>query len=138
MSNDVQMIEVVVFQKLTSHILLLKRVNPPCVWSTVTGGVENQETTIETAKREIMEETGVNCSDIYDLKHSYRFSPQHDPRHFTCHCYFAEFENNKIELNNEHDAYQWLDFQRAIELIPFEDQKENLRKTQDLYHLLTR
>ena len=133
---DIEIIEVVAFHKASQKILLLKRNNPPLVWSTITGGIEEGEAPLLAAKREVFEETGNALVGIHDLKRSYTFVPQHEEVRVICHCFIAVFDSDKVTLNTEHSAYQWVDLETALEIIPYEDQRENLRKSHAAVNIL--
>jgi dATP pyrophosphohydrolase len=57
------------------NILLLERAAHPGYWQSVTGSREGDESLIETARREIAEETGIACAagDLRDWRLSNRF-----------------------------------------------------------------
>ena len=57
---------VVIYTKQSS-VLLLHRADRKNYWQSVTGSIEGQETLLETAKREVYEETGIN-TDMYSLQ----------------------------------------------------------------------
>jgi dATP pyrophosphohydrolase len=57
------------------NILLLERAAHPGFWQSVTGSQEGDESLIETAQREVAEETGLTClpADLRDWHLSNRF-----------------------------------------------------------------
>lgn len=57
------------------NILLLERAAHPGYWQSVTGSQEDGEPLIETARREVGEETGIACTaaDLHDWRLSNRF-----------------------------------------------------------------
>lgn len=57
------------------EILLLERAGHPGYWQSVTGSIEAGESLIQTAVREVAEETGIRCrpGDIVDWRLSNRF-----------------------------------------------------------------
>ena len=60
---------IVIIAEDTKNFLLLHRVNKPVVWSTLTGKMDKKgETPLETVKREIWEEIGVNPSNIKNIQ----------------------------------------------------------------------
>ncbi len=77
------------------NVLLLERAACQGYWQSVTGAQENDETLVETACREVAEETGIRCTaaDLVDWRLSNRFA------------IFAEWRNRYptgITHNTEH------------------------------------
>lgn len=67
------------------EILLLERVAPPGFWQSVTGSLEGDEAPIDTAVREVLEETGliIVSDDLRDWhqRNTFEISPQWRPRY---------------------------------------------------------
>lgn len=65
------------------EILLLERASHPGYWQSVTGSQEDAEDLAETARREVLEETGIAAAgkDIIDWQLSNRFEIYRDWRH---------------------------------------------------------
>ena len=87
------------------QILLIKRGGHPYMnkWALPGGFVEPDETTEQAAKRELLEETGVD--NIY-LEQLYTFSePKRDPRMWVMSCsYMALVDSEKISVSAGDDA----------------------------------
>lgn len=67
MSGHKQPISVlVVIYTPTLDVLLLERMAHPGFWQSVTGSREGDEAPVDTARREVAEETGINTA-LYDL-----------------------------------------------------------------------
>lgn len=78
----------------------------PGLWETLSGRVEVGETPLETAAREVLEESGLEVSL--------------DPRPVTCYSgarlglpmivivYAADYLSGEVNLSSEHDRYLWL------------------------------
>ena len=64
-------------------VLLLERASRPGFWQSVTGSREGEETLIDTALREMREETGIeaNAADLIDWRLSNRFEIFAEWRH---------------------------------------------------------
>lgn len=94
------------------QILLIKRGGHPYIntWALPGGFVEPDETTEQAAKRELLEETGVE--NIY-LEQLYTFSePKRDPRMWVMSCsYMALVDSEKISVSAGDDAKSadWFD-----------------------------
>lgn len=90
---------------LNGKILLGKRSaasSEPNRWSVFGGKVEQGETNEEGARREVLEETGID----YDGN----LTNIHSKNKFTYYLALIDnYKNFQITLNNEHTAYQWFD-----------------------------
>lgn len=108
-------------------VLLLERASHPGFWQSVTGSQEGEETLIETARREVEEETGIKASTqlFHDWQHTnsfeifaewrHRYAPGvvHNTEHVFSLQVPAEIP---IRLAaDEHVNYQWLTWQAAAE-----------------------
>lgn len=103
-------------------------------WQGVCGGVEDEETPAQSARRELMEEAGITAAlPLYPLQSmSYLpldvFGPEETenwgmdvvivPMYF-----FAMPFDGKIVLSDEHAEVRWLPYQEAYDLIYYLDQK---------------
>ena len=65
----------VVIHTAALDVLLLERLRHPGFWQSVTGSQEDDEALLETARREVEEETGiaVGTADLQDWKQTHRF-----------------------------------------------------------------
>lgn len=66
----------VVIHTPSLEILLLERISPPGFWQSVTGSLEPDESPVDTAVREVAEETGLNmtANDLRDWRRTNRFA----------------------------------------------------------------
>jgi dATP pyrophosphohydrolase len=73
----------VVIHTVELDVLLLERASHPGFWQSVTGSREDDETLIETARREVFEETSIACTtrDLCDRRLSNRFEIFAEWRH---------------------------------------------------------
>jgi dATP pyrophosphohydrolase len=116
--------------------LMLHRCANVIFWQGVSGGVEDGEIPIETAKRELKEETGL-VAELIDP--SYRFSFPVDDiwKHLyewnvtdiTAHVFIAIVDRSAtITLSPpEHDKFRWCSFDDALDLLYWPEDKEALR-----------
>ncbi len=110
-------------------VLLLERADYPDAWQSVTGSREGEESMIDTARREVLEETGIDasryclrdwsfCSDfeIY-ARWRHRYAPGVTTN--TEHVFSLEVpEDTGIRLAvREHRRYCWLDWNKAADLV---------------------
>lgn len=116
---------VVVFTR-GGDVLLLKRCDHPDFWQSVTGSLQWGETPGEAARRELTEETGLECADIIvDCERVFTFEILSVWRHRYAPGVTRNLEHVfSLELGTrlpvtieprEHSAYEWLPRQGAAE-----------------------
>ena len=105
------------------------------IWQAISGGVEDDETLIETVKREVLEETSIEVNDIFELSSvssipvvnvTGEFSWGNDVYVVTEHSFGVFIENNNIKLSNEHILYEWLQYEEAYNKLTFDSNKTAL------------
>lgn len=100
-------------------------------WDYVKGHVEKNETEIETALRELDEETGlkdVNIIKEYKEDLSYIFSHNKQLINKTVVYFLAESKTNDVTISHEHIDYIWLPYKEALEKLTFENARNLLKK----------
>lgn len=107
------------------QILLLERAAHPGYWQSVTGSREENEALIETARREVAEETGITDGQLSDWQrtNTYEIFPEWRHRyapgvtHNTEHVYSLEVASPLTAqiAPDEHRAWCWLPWQEAAE-----------------------
>ena len=119
----------VVIYTAAREVLLLERADHPGYWQSVTGSCEAGETLVETALREVREETGLDANlyalsnwqsqNIYEIypQWQYRYPP--GITHNTEHVFGLQLPHPvEIQLApREHLNYQWLAWQDAAEKV---------------------
>ncbi|MCX8085719.1 MAG: dihydroneopterin triphosphate diphosphatase [Rhodocyclaceae bacterium] len=115
----------VVLHDAALNILLLERAAQPGFWQSVTGSQEQDEPLVETACREVREETGIACApaELVDWHLSNRFEifpiwraryapgVTHNVEHVFSLCVPA---GTPVRLTpGEHRAYRWLPWRTA-------------------------
>jgi 8-oxo-dGTP pyrophosphatase MutT (NUDIX family) len=110
--------------------LLLRRSHHsylPGIWQMVTGKLNPEEVASSTVQREILEETGLVCKEIYNVDVTIFY--EQSKKHIAFSANFCAFANHLQPLTlspNEHDKYQWCTFSEALSLLAFPAQKETL------------
>lgn len=104
-------------------------------WQAISGGVEDDETLVETVKREVLEETGISVKDIIKLSSTSTipvinvtgdFIWGRDVYVVTEYSFGVFIENSDIILSNEHKQYEWLTYDKAYEKLKFDSNKTAL------------
>lgn len=113
---------VVVYTR-TGKVLLLRRVDAPEFWQSVTGSLRWDESPDQAAARELREETGLDPTGLQatGTVHCYPILPRWRARyapeiqHNIEHVYHLALpQERSVSLNaREHEAYGWYDFDHA-------------------------
>ncbi|HKY04672.1 MAG TPA: dihydroneopterin triphosphate diphosphatase [Blastocatellia bacterium] len=112
-------------------------------WQPVTGSLEMGETHKQAAVREVMEETGISCSerDLIDLGLTNRFeiAPEWRKRfapgvsHNEEVCFALEVIGREVRLDElEHVACGWVDFDTAFEMIYWDSNRQAFLRLEKL------
>jgi dihydroneopterin triphosphate diphosphatase len=108
------------------RVLLLEREDFPGFWQSVTGSQEDAEPLVQTATRELKEETGIDAatyggvvdwqlSNVYEIYPRWRHRYPEGTTHNTEHVFALEVPHPiPIRLNpREHLSHLWLPWQEA-------------------------
>ncbi len=116
------------------EVLLIKRADTDDFWQSVTGSKDDlQETYEQTARREVFEETGIDCrlgtpltshlldwqlENVYEIYPRWRHRYAPGVQHNTEHLFGLQVpQGTAIRLSpREHTAYQWLPYAQAAQL----------------------
>lgn len=110
-------------------------------WDFPKGHVEEGETEEQAAKRETLEETGIDDIEIIDgfkevIKYYFkaRYNVLKDekksgPYIFKTVVFFlAETKTSEVKISFEHIGYVWLEYEKAIKRATYKNAKEILKK----------
>ena len=100
-------------------------------WDFPKGHIEGNETELETASRELEEETGIREFRLVDgFKEKISYNIHRDskviPKEVTF--FLAESPTKKVKLSSEHQNYKWLNFSSAHNQLTYSNAKEVLVK----------
>ena len=107
-------------------------------WQGVAGGGEDDESPAQAARRETIEETGLdsNCK-TYALE-AEAIVPVHcfearkiwpkDLTHIPEYCFAVDATGAEISLSDEHTEYRWLDYDAATKLLTYDSNRAALKE----------
>ncbi|MBQ6040076.1 MAG: NUDIX domain-containing protein [Oscillospiraceae bacterium] len=109
------------------EILLIKHVNSGH-WSFPKGHVEGDETELETARREIKEETGLDVILDQTFRETVSYSPRRDTQKIVV--YFLALARNYDFVPQEEEIAEirWVDIIRATRMLTYENDKTIVNK----------
>lgn len=105
------------------------------LWQFVSGGGEDDESKLDAAKRELLEETGLRYNDSLQTLKSTTSIPsnifneivKNYPELYVVPEYsFAMEVHDEINLSHEHTEYKWVDYESAIDLLKYDSNKTAL------------
>jgi dATP pyrophosphohydrolase len=111
------------------QVLIMERADKPGYWQSVTGSLEQAETPMQTAIREVQEETGLDAakytlqdwhaSNIYEIyphwRHRYATEVTHNTEHL-----FGLLLPEPLPIKmapDEHVQYEWVDWREAAKRV---------------------
>ena len=98
-------------------------------WDFPKGHVEGSETELETAKRELIEETGIVNFRLFDgFKHriEYNFQKGNEIIPKEVIFFLAESNTKEVKLSSEHENFVWLNSDLAFNKLTYTNAKEVL------------
>jgi len=101
------------------------------LWGFPRGKIEENETDMDAAKREIEEETGLKDIKILEnFREKLNWFYRRDGRiiYKESIFYLAESKSSDVKISKEHDDYKWCSYEEAIDLLKIKENKEVLEK----------
>ena len=118
------------------YLLLHRITKEGAFWQGVTGALEEGETLLQAAAREVLEETEFRPAEIRSLDFSYRFpvidewreSYGPGPDEVVEHVFVAEVDGSDPTLSWEHDAWEWHNPEKAVGMLKWPNNIEGIRR----------
>lgn len=110
-----------------TEILLIKHVNSGH-WSFPKGHVEGNETELETAKREIMEETGIDVNLDPTFREIVTYSPKKDTQKNVVYFIARAKNTNFVPQEEEIAEIKWVEIDLAGQILSYENDRSIVNK----------
>ena len=124
---------VVLFKEDGEKIEYLLLHYPSGHWEFPKGHIEEGEDEIQTAKRELWEETGIDRIEIipgFREPIAYKFRNKGKPSHKQVIFFLAKTAIDEITISFEHQGFIWLPYEEALKKVTFENARNILNKAQ--------
>ncbi|MFH1036655.1 MAG: NUDIX domain-containing protein [Patescibacteria group bacterium] len=100
-------------------------------WDLPKGHIEKGEKELETARREVGEETGLSDIKFVGgfktlIKYFFTFKGKNILKFVTF--YLAETKNKNVKISEEHMGYKWLVYSEALKQLTFKNARDILKK----------
>ena len=130
------------------QVLLMERADKAGFWQSVTGSVEGSETILQTAVREVFEETGLDAkkydlqdwhaSNVYEIYPHWRHRYAPNVTENTEHLFGLELPS-KLTITlapDEHVRYEWVDWREAASRVFSWTNIDALKRLGEKYSLI--
>src|SRR6184192_4868955 len=111
-------------------LFLLLTSNKRGIWCLPKGLIEENEDEVTTAMREVREETGVSRvklrGKVGQIKYQFGFRAKTFDK--TVHFFLFETDQADAKVGTEHDAMEWMPFEKALQSLSYPNEKEMLSK----------
>lgn len=130
----------IIYSKNGEHrYLLIRRCSSYLTgtWQMVTGGIQEPETAVQAALREIFEETGLVPSKFYsaDAVEIFYLKTKDKIAFVPVFLAFVDELNSVTLCPLEHDGYEWLSFEEAKERLVWSEQKRIIQHVHENFVL---
>lgn len=103
-------------------------------WDYCKGHSEENETELDTLKRELLEETGITSFSLipkFREEITYFFKREKETVKKTVVFYLIQVNSKNVRLSFEHLEFKWLPFESALKQLTFDSAKQVLEKAND-------
>ena len=105
-------------------------------WGLPKGHIEEDESVKEAAIRELLEETGIEEEEIKvrpGFREVNKYYFKHDGETiFKIVIYFlAQTKKETVKVSHEHADFKWVDFDQAMELMPYKNTRKIVKKAKE-------
>ncbi len=132
-----EIVELSVFYRKSGQIrhLLLRRAKHkrpyPGIWQFITGRLEEGERSIDTALRELREETGLSPKAMWLVPYTLQFYDASTDKLHLSPLFSVEVDNRaEILLSGEHDTFAWFTYNQAVRRLVWPGQREGMEVIQ--------
>jgi dihydroneopterin triphosphate diphosphatase len=122
-------IELHIYNPIEKKFLLLKRAQHKIyggTWQMITATCEPDESTPETAIRELYEETELKPLKLFAVPHVNTFYFDYNDSICLSPVFLAIVNTDRVTISDEHTEYQWVGYEDAVKLINWPDQIQSL------------
>lgn len=130
-------IECIVYKKYNYDykFLCLKRSDDsrvhPGIWQIVTAKIDEGEKAYETARREVVEETGLQPAELFIAPAVNQFYNHMDDSVNFIPVFIARVNSEDVKISHEHSAFKWLSIEDMIGRVHWANQKKILQDAYD-------
>lgn len=137
----------VLIHTIDLQVLIMERADKPGFWQSVTGSLEADETPIQTAIREVKEETGLDAlafdlqdwqvSNVYEIYPHWRHRYAPGIIENTEHLFALVLPKPMpVQLaSSEHTRYEWVDWREAAKRVFSWTNVDALKRLGEFHHL---
>ncbi len=107
-------------------------------WDFPKGNIEPDETIMQTARREVREETGIaeiDFRDGFEKKIEYYYRRDGQMVHKLVVFLLAGSKSRDVKISFEHEGYIWLHYPEAIMKLTFKNAKSILKDAEDFLNI---
>ena len=106
-------------------------------WDFPKGGVEKGESELQTVKREVEEETGLNDIEVihgFRKVIEYFYRRERKNVHKQVVYLLARTRHERVKISFEHQGFGWFPFQEAIKRASYDNSKATLTEAEEFIH----
>jgi len=119
------------------QFLLLKRADNqtyPGIWQMVTGTIDGNETAVETALREVSEETSLTPKKFWIVPNVNSFYSAENNEICLVPVFIALVDDKQdVRISSEHSEYKWADAEESKKLLAWAGQRKSVEIIYDYF-----